>query len=104
MLDREIRLQVKRSSLHALVALTVHSLWTLGEGLYRRRHAAQLQPDLAEFEMPPTVRAIRQIRDKGSSTLAAIPAGLDEAGVPTPRGEGKWSPAQVKRTLEALGE
>jgi hypothetical protein len=27
---------------------------------------------------------------------------LNEAGITTPRGHGKWSPVQVKRTLEAL--
>jgi hypothetical protein len=27
---------------------------------------------------------------------------LNNAGIPTPRGHGVWSPMQVKRTLEAL--
>lgn len=52
--------------------------------------AADLAPTLA------------QIQQQGASTLAAIADGLNEAGIPTPRGLGTWSPMQVKRTLEAL--
>jgi DNA invertase Pin-like site-specific DNA recombinase len=52
--------------------------------------AADLAPTLA------------QIQANGASTLAAIATGLDAAGITTPRGHGKWSPVQVKRTLEAL--
>jgi DNA invertase Pin-like site-specific DNA recombinase len=52
--------------------------------------AADLAPTLA------------QIRANGASTLGAIAAGLNEAGIPTPRGSGKWSAVQVKRTLDAL--
>ena len=39
-----------------------------------------------------------------SDATAAIAAGLNDAGIPTPRGHGVWSPMQVKRTLEALRE
>jgi hypothetical protein len=52
-------------------------------------------------DLAPT---IAQIRAGGAETLAAIAAGLNNAGIPTPRGQGKWSPAQVARTLEALKE
>ncbi|MCK1562455.1 recombinase family protein [Bradyrhizobium sp. 173] len=52
-------------------------------------------------DLEPT---IVQIRAAGATTLAAIAAGLNEAGIPTPRGNGRWSPVQVKRTLDALGE
>jgi DNA invertase Pin-like site-specific DNA recombinase len=52
--------------------------------------AADLAPTLA------------QIRDGGATTLRAIAAGLDAAGIATPRGHGKWAPVQVKRTLAAL--
>ena len=50
-------------------------------------------------DLAPTIALIRE---KGAATLAAIAAGLNDAGIPTPRGQGKWSPAQVARTLEAL--
>ncbi len=58
--------------------------------------AAERAADLA-----PT---IAQIRAGGAKTLTAIAAGLNNAGIPTPRGHGKWSPAQVSRTLGALKE
>jgi DNA invertase Pin-like site-specific DNA recombinase len=52
--------------------------------------AADLAPTLA------------QIQADGAVTLKDIAAALDAAGIATPRGQGKWSPVQVKRTLEAL--
>jgi DNA invertase Pin-like site-specific DNA recombinase len=59
-----------------------------------RIRAADRAADLA-----PT---IDQIRGGGATTLTAIASGLNDAGIPTPRGQGKWSPAQVARTLQAL--
>ena len=50
-------------------------------------------------DMAPT---IEQIRKTGATTLRAIAAALNDAGIPTPRGQGKWGPVQVKRTLDAL--
>jgi DNA invertase Pin-like site-specific DNA recombinase len=50
-------------------------------------------------DLAPT---IAEIQARGAKTLAAISEGLNAAGIPTPRGQGKWSPVQVKRTLEAL--
>jgi DNA invertase Pin-like site-specific DNA recombinase len=50
-------------------------------------------------DLAPT---IAEIRSRGATTLRAIADGLEGAGIPTPRGKSKWSPAQVKRTLEAL--
>ncbi|WP_407174540.1 recombinase family protein [Bradyrhizobium sp. STM 3562] len=47
---------------------------------------------------------ITEIQANGAKTLAAIAEGLNAASIPTPRGQGKWSPVQVKRTLEALKE
>jgi DNA invertase Pin-like site-specific DNA recombinase len=51
------------------------------------------------IDLAPT---IAQIRAAGAATLAAIADGLNAAAIPTPRGRGKWSPVQVKRTMEAL--
>jgi transposase InsO family protein len=59
-----------------------------------RMRAVERAADLA-----PT---IAQIRAAGAETLTAIAAGLNDAGIQTPRGQGKWSPAQVARTLEAM--
>ncbi|MGC1561106.1 MAG: recombinase family protein [Bradyrhizobium sp.] len=50
-------------------------------------------------DLAPT---IAQIRATGATTLAAIADGLNAAAIPTPSGRGKWSPVQVKRTIEAL--
>lgn len=59
-----------------------------------RKRATDRATDLA-----PT---LAQIRKAGATTLRDIAAGLDAAGIPTPRGHGEWSPVQVKRTLDAL--
>ena len=59
-----------------------------------RKRAVDRAADLA-----PTIAQIR-----GATTLAAIAEGLNAAAIPTPRGQGKWSPVQVKRTLQALAE
>jgi DNA invertase Pin-like site-specific DNA recombinase len=50
-------------------------------------------------DLGPTIKLIQA---KGATTLKGIAVGLDAAGIPTPRGHGKWSPTQVKRTLDAL--
>jgi DNA invertase Pin-like site-specific DNA recombinase len=66
----------------------------IGSAANRKRavdRARDLAPTLAE------------IRRAGATTLRDIAAGLDAAGISTPRGNGKWGPVQVKRTLEALG-
>src|ERR1700736_4710233 len=52
--------------------------------------AADLAPTLA------------QIQADGAITLKAIASALDAAGIATPRGQGNWSPTQVKRALVAL--
>jgi DNA invertase Pin-like site-specific DNA recombinase len=51
-------------------------------------------------DLAPTIAAIR---DGGAVTLRAIAAGLEAAGIATPRGQGKWSPTQVKRALRHSG-
>jgi DNA invertase Pin-like site-specific DNA recombinase len=50
-------------------------------------------------DLAPTIAAIR---NDGAITLRDIAAGLEAAGIATPRGQGKWSPTQVKRAMEAL--
>ena len=59
-----------------------------------RRRATDRAADLA-----PT---IAQIRNSGATNLRDIAAGLNAAGITTLRGHGKWSPVQVKRTLDPL--
>jgi len=52
-----------------------------------------LQADLAPI--------IKELQAAGKTSLRAIAAGLNEAGIPTARG-GEWSSAQVMRILERL--
>ena len=44
--------------------------------------------------------AIQKLQAAGCASLGAIAAGLEERGIPAPRG-GKWSAVQVARLLEA---
>ena len=60
----------------------------------REERSAQRASDLA-----PTIRALQAA---GATTLAAIADGLNAQGIPTARGDGQWSPVQVKRVLERL--
>jgi hypothetical protein len=42
---------------------------------------------------------IADLQAGGAESLRAIADGLNDAGIPTPRGQGKWSAVQVQRTL-----
>jgi Recombinase len=44
--------------------------------------------------------AIQELQAAGCESLRAIAAGLEERGIPAPRG-GSWSAVQVARVLEA---
>jgi DNA invertase Pin-like site-specific DNA recombinase len=50
-------------------------------------------------DIAPTIEAIKT---GGAISLRAIAAALNEAGIPTPRGQGKWSAVQVQRTLARI--
>jgi hypothetical protein len=43
---------------------------------------------------------IRELQAAGATSLRALAAGLNEAGIPTARGDGTWSAVQVARILE----
>jgi DNA invertase Pin-like site-specific DNA recombinase len=60
----------------------------------RQERSAQRATDLA-----PTIQAIQ---GGGATSLRAIAAKLNEAGIPTARGQGTWSAVQVARVLERL--
>jgi DNA invertase Pin-like site-specific DNA recombinase len=45
---------------------------------------------------------IADLQAGGAESLRAIAEGLNEAGIPTARGQGKWSAIQVQRTLARL--
>jgi DNA invertase Pin-like site-specific DNA recombinase len=50
-------------------------------------------------DIAPTIEALR---NSGTTSLRAIATALNEAGISTARGGGKWSAVQVKRTLSRL--
>jgi DNA invertase Pin-like site-specific DNA recombinase len=45
---------------------------------------------------------IRELQKAGKTTLRELAAGLNDAGVPTPRDQGEWSAIQVQRVLNRL--
>jgi DNA invertase Pin-like site-specific DNA recombinase len=45
---------------------------------------------------------IKELQAAGATSLRAIAAGLNEAGIPTARGDGEWSAPQVMRVLALL--
>src|SRR5206468_1421225 len=51
-------------------------------------------------DIAPTVKALQAA---GATSLRAIADGLNDAGIPTARGDGEWSAVQVARVLERLG-
>ena len=75
---------------------------TISRGAQKRGAAAnRMRAVDRAADLAPT---IAQIQERGATTLAAIAEGLNDAGIPTPRGQGVWSPMQVRRTLAALKE
>jgi DNA invertase Pin-like site-specific DNA recombinase len=65
----------------------------------RAREAVQRRAVARATDLAPT---IQNLQAGGAESLRAIAAGLNAAGIPTPRGQGKWSAVQVKRTLERI--
>jgi DNA invertase Pin-like site-specific DNA recombinase len=45
---------------------------------------------------------IRELQAGGATSLRAIADGLNAGNIPTARGDGQWSPVQVKRVLDRL--
>jgi DNA invertase Pin-like site-specific DNA recombinase len=61
--------------------------------------ALQARASARAADIAPT---IKELQAGGADSLRAIAAGLNEAGIPTARGQGKWSAVQVQRTLARL--
>jgi DNA invertase Pin-like site-specific DNA recombinase len=61
--------------------------------------ALQKRADARAADIAPT---IRELQAAGATTLRAIADGLNARGIPTARGEGKWSSPQVMRVLQRL--
>jgi hypothetical protein len=47
---------------------------------------------------------IAELQAGGAEPLRAIAAGLNARGIPTARGNGQWSAAQVARVMERAGQ
>jgi DNA invertase Pin-like site-specific DNA recombinase len=60
--------------------------------------ALQARADAKAADLAPI---IKELQAAGATSLRAIAAGLNEAGIPTARG-GEWSSVQVMRILERL--
>ena len=63
------------------------------------RKALQARSDGRAADIAPTIRALQAA---GAMSLRAIAEGLNEQGIPTARGQGKWSAVQVQRVLGRL--
>jgi DNA invertase Pin-like site-specific DNA recombinase len=59
----------------------------------------QQRADARAAEVAPTIKALQAA---GATSLRAIAAGLNAQGIPTARGQGKWSANQVARVLERI--
>ena len=58
------------------------------------KRAAERAADIA-----PT---IAELQERGAKSLRAIADGLNKGGIPTARGNGKWTAVQVKRALDRI--
>lgn len=67
----------------------------------RARSTAVLQQraDTRAADIGPTIKSLQAA---GAASLRAIAAGLNDAGIPTSRGQGKWSAVQVARVLDRI--
>jgi DNA invertase Pin-like site-specific DNA recombinase len=61
--------------------------------------ARQQRADARAADIAPTVKALQAA---GATSLRAIAAALNDAGIPTARGGGTWSAVQVARVLERI--
>jgi DNA invertase Pin-like site-specific DNA recombinase len=58
--------------------------------------ALQARADSRAADIAPI---IKDMQAAGAESLRAIARGLNDAGIPTPRGQGEWSAVQVQRVL-----
>jgi hypothetical protein len=51
------------------------------------------------LDLAPT---IKELQESGVTTLRGIAAALNERGIPTSRGKGRWQASQVRRLMARL--
>lgn len=61
--------------------------------------AIQARADSRAADIAPI---IRELQVAGATSLRQLADGLNDAGIPTARGDGEWSAAQVARVLDRL--
>ena len=61
--------------------------------------AIQKRANRRAVDIAPIIKALQK---DGAVSLRAIAAGLNDAGIPTARGQGRWSAAQVQRTMARI--
>lgn len=61
--------------------------------------AKRVRADARAADIAPTIKSLQAA---GTTSLRAIAAKLNEAGIPTARGAGNWSAVQVARVLERI--
>jgi DNA invertase Pin-like site-specific DNA recombinase len=67
-----------------------------------RKLAAEALRERAASRAADIAPIIAELQAGGAESLRAIADGLNEAGIPTPRGHGQWSAVQVQRTLTRI--
>jgi DNA invertase Pin-like site-specific DNA recombinase len=67
-----------------------------------RKRSAAARGEAAAARASDLAPTIAQLQAAGKTSLRSIAAGLNEAGIPTNRGQGTWSAVQVARVLERL--
>jgi len=65
----------------------------------RSTAALRKRADERAADIGPTVKALQAA---GATSLRAIAAGLNNQGIPTSRGQGKWSAVQVARVMQRM--
>jgi DNA invertase Pin-like site-specific DNA recombinase len=63
------------------------------------RRALKARSDARAADIAPTIHALQAA---GATSLRAVAEGLNKQGIPTARGQGKWSAVQVQRVLERM--
>jgi DNA invertase Pin-like site-specific DNA recombinase len=67
-----------------------------------RKLAAEALRERAASRAADIAPIIAELQAGGADSLRAIAEGLNQAGIPTARGQGKWSAMQVQRTLARI--
>lgn len=119
--------QANRLTVHILAAVAEHEAKMISERTKAALQAAKargkvlggyrgVSPDKAAYEASLSIRkasakaraadlapVIAQLRAEGVTSLGGLAKALTERGIPTARGEAKWSPVQVSRVMSLLG-